>query len=665
MSHHGPDPALSALLAAVLLLPFSFGAATAAEPAGWVPIGPPGPAAVESVAFDPQRPRVAFAAIAGGGIARSEDGGSTWRSSSAGLTDPNVTGLVVHPLSSRLIYGSNASNRLVRSLDGGQSWAELPVPGFTFRVFAPAPTDPSLVYAGSDAGLFVSHDSGDSWRRIAGGGLPHGFGVAALAVDATDPRLLYAGIIDYHHFGLWASQDSGQTWQRRLRTVPDLLVCDPLRAGTVYLLEFGLLQRSRDEGVTWEAYFTAGSAKVLAFDPRHPWIAYAGTYGRLASGEQEAALFKTTDDGGHWQPLTNGLPSSLLGAVAVSAAGVLLAADGFDVVLYRSADAGASWSVAGTGLVNAHVLALAFGDPGMLFAADRATVSRTRDGGATWSAVLTAKAGLTALAAGPSQPGTVYAGTFNPPGVDPTILWKTTDGGDTWTPLSYPQPAADPYSGIHVSDLAVDAADSQLVYLAAQTALVGAPGGQGVYRSADGGATWSKTTLPAYDFRGLAVAAGRPGTVWAVWQGAAYKSTDGGQTWSSMLTAPQGIYLHAVAMAPSDPDVVWVVAATVLYRSADGGATWRQLPGPVPPTSFDFDFFSHSLAVDPADPSALYVGGLSGVSRFTLAGGWQQVDTGLYASDVLCLGFDPADPNRLLAGTNGAGVFELQLTPAP
>jgi photosystem II stability/assembly factor-like uncharacterized protein len=639
-----------------------------ADAPSWRPIGPDGPAVIESLAFDPQRPRIAFASMYAGGIARSEDAGLTWHTSNVGLTDPYITGLIVHPRLSRLVYALNAGGQLVRSLDGGRSWSELLALGNRLTSFAPAPADPAVVYAGTYVGLFVSHDSGDTWRRVEGGGLPPFYRVAVVAVDAKDSRLLYAGIVDYRGFGLWVSRDSGLTWLRRLRTVPEQLVCDPLRSGTVYLLKFGILQRSRDQGATWEAYYSAaggsgGPALGLAFDTRNPWIAYVPSDGERAALNR-ASVYKTIDDGAHWQALTVGLPANAFtSALAANPAGTLLFGTGFGGGLYRSTDSGASWSPAGSGLVNTSVLTLAFGAPGTLFASTGPGVSRSRDGGVTWTQVLHVPVAVTALAVDRSNPETLYVGTWLNSGIAPPVAWKSMDGGDTWAALPYPQPAANPYAGLAVTDLAVDPTDSQVVYLAAQEALVGAPDGGGVYRSPDGGQTWIKTALPSRDFYSVAVSPTQPETVWAVWIDGAYKSADHGQSWTQMLAAPQGIYLSAVATAPSDPNVVWVIGQNVTYRSSDGGATWRQLSGLIRQPYFAFYSYGHPLAVDPADPDTVYVAWMGGVSRRTLGTGWQDFDAGLLNRDALTIGFDPADPGRLLVGTGGAGAFELRLTP--
>jgi len=649
--------------------------AAPAEPARWTTLGPDTPATVTGLAFDPQHPEIAYAGLDGGGAARSADGGRSWRTSSAGLTDPALAELTTHPRQSGLVYGLDGGAHLVRSRDGGQTWNRLPPPfpplaETPVRALALVPGDPRLLYAGTDTGLFASRDQGDHWSRLPGRGLPAGFRVIALAVDALDPQLLYAGIAGTGsggNSGFWVSADGGRSWERRRRTVPGRLVADPRRTGTLYFLGASV-ERSRDRGATWERYF-GRRAFDLVFDPRHPETAYARGATDPAD-EQPAALYRTTDDGRHWTALSTGLPTQFFSsALAVAPAGPLLLGTGH-AGLFRSEDLGATWSPAGAGLVNSVVLALAFGSPGTLFAGTPQGLYRSRDDGATWTRVL-AGPQLGTLAVDRRSPETVYAGALAPFGRDPRIVWKTTDGGDTWTPLPHPRPD-DPASGLRAADLAVDPTDSRVVFLATAATGFGSSTGAGVYRSADGGETWTATSLPEASFEALAVDPGRParpGTVWALFLFGLYRSADSGQSWSLLLPglpADVGSILRAMAVAPSDPDALWVAGDHATWRSMDGGATWRRLPGVVAPPYQPFlDAVHHPLAVDPADPSSLYLAWTNGVSRRAPGTGWQSLDAGLFNRDATTLEFDPYDPRRLLVGTAGAGAGAFASRSAP
>lgn len=170
---------------------------------------------------------------------------------------------------------------------------------------------------------------------------------------------------------------------------------------------------------------------------------------------------------------------------------------------------------------------------------------------------------VTALAVEPTTSGTAYA-VVNPPGSE-SIYWgqvgkvfKTTDGGATWTPVHTPQ--------VRLESLAVTGTE---VYVAGW----GSGGMSSIYRSDDGGASWSgvyTTTGSWNNFYALAIdptdadnvyAAGMETTVADpyAYYGAVYSSTNGGVSWTQALTVPNSAYFYSLAVNPLPPRSCWLV----------------------------------------------------------------------------------------------------------
>src|SRR5579872_6783171 len=161
-------------------------------------------------------------------------------------------------------------------------------------------------------------------------------------------------------------------------------------------------------------------------------------------------------------------------------------------------------------------------------------------------------------------------------------------GIDRWTPVG-------PDTGI-VRVLAAAPSRPATVYAGLQSG--------GIYRSLDGGTTWTfaGNGLDREQITALAVDARFPDRVWAAMDHAIFRSVDGGAHWFKVRGD------GALALA-ADPRVSGTVYAPLgsgpLQRSADGGATWQTLPGPVKDVA--------SLAIDPVQPQNLYAGTRSGL----------------------------------------------------
>jgi Bacterial Ig domain len=258
-------------------------------------------------------------------------------------------------------------------------------------------------------------------------------------------------------------------------------------------------------------------------------------------------------------------------------------------------------------------------------------VWKTTDSGVSWNPVFDSGGSMAvgSVAIDRSNPQTVYAGTgeANLAGglggsYYGTGVYKSNDGGVTWTKLAEPR-----FNSCHISALMVQPNDSNVVLAAASyTGSSPRPSGCdfGVYRSGDGGATWTKTST-VQSTQDFGVSVGAPTTVFMGAYGTGlYKSVNGGQTWTLVSGAglPTTNFSRIeVDVSPSTPSVAVVAFTNAstgglagMYRTTDGGSSWTLLPAPTP----DFcNFFGNggqcwydlALAINPTDPTQWMAGG--------------------------------------------------------
>lgn len=324
-------------------------------------------------------------------------------------------------------------------------------------------------------------------------------------------------------------------------------------------------------------------------------IASAGVVGRPNEyyfGATGGGLWKTTDGGETWAPVTDGkIQSSSVGAVAVSESnpdvvyigmgeaclrGNIMQGDG----IYKSTDAGKTWEH--MGLENTQIISRIRIDPAnpdVVYVAalghpaapnDDRGVFKSTDGGKTWKKVLfrDEKTGAIDLAMDRNNSKVLYAALWEAyrvswqasSGGPGSGLFKSTDGGENWVELTR-NPGL-PKGVIGRIGVAVAGTDSSRVY-----ALVEAEDG-GVYRSEDGGKTWAKTNEDrklrqrAFYYTHIFSDPKNADTVYALNTGF-YKSTDGGKTFNITLR-PQHGDNHDLWIDPTNP--------RRMIESNDGGA---------------------------------------------------------------------------------------------
>ena len=335
-----------------------------------------------------------------------------------------------------------------------------------------------------------------------------------------------------------------------------------------------------------------GRVTTVTGVPSQPRTFYMG----VASG----GLFRTTDSGATWTPLTDGkVPLGSTGSVAVSDSdpNIIYLGTGSDGVrsnvstgrgVYKSTDAGQTWKFVGLydvgqiGAIRIHptnpdiAWVAAVGD---IFKSNgERGVFKTTDGGKTWRKVLFVSnmVGAMDVELQPGNPSVVYAWMSRLERKPWTIIsgsreggfYKSTDGGENFTRIT----TGLPNELIGKANLAVTAANANRIY-----ALIEAKPGGGLYRSEDAGQTWalinSQGSLIQRPFYYTTLGAD-PSNADVVYAGAEgfFKSTDGGKTFTNFRT-PHGDN-HDIWINPKDGQVMIQSNDGGANVSTDGGRTW-------------------------------------------------------------------------------------------
>jgi len=338
-----------------------------------------------------------------------------------------------------------------------------------------------------------------------------------------------------------------------------------------------------------------GRIADLAVDESNPGTFYVG----FASG----GVWKTTSDGMSWEPVFDDQPTASIGDVtlAPSNPNVVWVGTGepqnrqsspWGVGVFRSTDGGRTWRHLGLEETR-HIARIAVhpGDPDVAYVAavghlwgpnEERGVYRTTDGGGTWERVLYVDedTGAIDLVMDPGDPRTLFAATYQrrrtgfgfAAGGGGSGMWRTLDGGDTWTR---------PETGLPEGEMGrigldVYRGDGNLVYATVEAK----EGGTGLYRSTDRGESWEKVSdrnpRPMY-FSLVRIDPNNPERIYLGGTSLSI-SDDGGKTWWDG-DAAEGIHVdhHALWIDPEDSNHVLLGSDGGLSTSRDAGRHWRHI----------------------------------------------------------------------------------------
>jgi photosystem II stability/assembly factor-like uncharacterized protein len=304
------------------------------------------------------------------------------------------------PSQPNLFYIAQVNGGIWKTDDYGRTWTPIfdDQPTGSVGCIAVAPSDSNIIYAGSGEGLqrpdlsvgdgiYKSTDAGGTWTHL---GLRDGQQIPQIAVDPRDPNRILVAVAGHPYGpnterGIFRSTDGGGTFDRVL---------------------------FKDENV--------GGADVL-IDPRNPDIAYAalwearqGPWENAAWNGSGGGIFKSTDNGKTWRPLSGGLPDGIIQAnlaIAPSANNRVFASIALSsgLVIYRSDDGGEKW---------------------VKITTDARPAGRIGGGD------------LAVLRVDPKNPEVVYSASV--------VAWKSVDGGKTWRAFRG-APGGDDYQNVWIN----------------------------------------------------------------------------------------------------------------------------------------------------------------------------------------------------------------------
>jgi photosystem II stability/assembly factor-like uncharacterized protein len=404
--------------------------------------------------------------------------------------------------------------------------------------------------------------------------------------------------------------------QRMVQAHPYPAGFDPAATRILAARQLDQLTKEQLGGAATQAWVPIGPSPTLDGSQRYgAWTSSLAvdpsdtTSNTVFIGNPGSGVWKTTNGGTTWVPKGDSAPALAIGAIAVapSNANVIYAGTGdwFDGVgLLKSVDKGETWSLL----------------PGAF--------STLRGSNDFWSAGLIFRS----LAVSPTDPNTVLAGVWY--GTESMAgIYRSTDGGSTWGPTAGGSTWGQPvFSGGKPTSIVWDPSNASVAYAAIGDFY--SPGKNGIYKSTDGGVTWSSSSngipqsfFPLSQEITLSISHSNPNVLYASIPClnnqappicvsnnggtiGVFKTTDGGANWVQ-LPAPNSQRAFLVVVHPSDSNTV-LVGDTRLHRSVDGGMMWDDITGGANGVWTFGDYRSFAFS---ADGSTLYIGSDGGVFK--------------------------------------------------
>lgn len=636
-----------------------------AAPGPWTELGPkswtrtsgwnPGVGRLTSVAIHPSNESIIYVSSPGGGIWKSTNAAATWTPLIDNVNSSwmNVYNLCIDPSNVNTIYAGLSSGAVLKSVDAGLNWATTGTGPSTIRKIVVHPSNSNIVFAGASNGLWRSSNGGTSWTSVQSGSFQD------IEFKPNDPNIMYASTSTNSYY---RSTNNGTSWTLIPLSASGrtLIGVSPNNPDIVYLAQasgsvFGAFYKSTDAGLTFAITITGSAASgtnFFGYDTNGTGTTGQATYDMALcvnpNNVNEVHIagiicWKSTNGGTSFVAETAwSLPNSI-GYNHADVHGLEFINNTIysvsDGGVYKSTDLGDNWTdlSSGLGIRQFYRIATAKTDANLISggAQDNGTTYRQSNG--TWREWLGAD-GMdciisptnASIAIGTSQNGSIY---------------KTTNAGNSYTGLS------EPADGNWVTPLFMHPTNHDTVY----------GGWDGIYRSVNGGTSWTKLTssISTGNFDCLAVASSNTSFIYGSVGSTLYRSSDAGATWTSVSA---GSTITSICVSPLNPQKIWITTSSSTNNvrvSTNMGTAFTNINTGLPAIS------ARSIVVDNTTNEGLYVGMNIGVYyRDNINPSWIVHATGLPLVAVNEVELQLAS-RKIRVATYGRGVWETAMQDPP
>lgn len=637
---------------------------------------------VRDIAIDPRDKDRLYISTLDGQLFTSADGGQSWKLF-VNLNEPQLIldNVMVDIRDSNRIYTSGhrykSAGGFFYTTDGGATWKEAKdLAHESIQALAQSDADPNMLTAGALSGVWVSHDSGESWKKVDSKSMP--LNVNSMAVDPRNTSTIYAGT----SWRPYKTTDSGKTWNLiKTGMIDDSDVFaitineeDPEHViasacSGIYESFNGGERWSKIQGIPSQSRRT----RSIVQHPTMKGVIYAGT---------TEGFWMSTNGGRSWSLTTQ--RNLEINSVAVHPSApnrVFIGTNNFGVMV--SNDGGRNFVQTNNDFSSRFTYNITpdIEQPNRLYATTQNTATSggffftSSNGGETWVQAKNldiARVSPFSVLQDKVDPNILYLGTN-------MGIYVSKDRGMLWDYIAPPKPAKKRATRTKGKAAAKKPAEpvgptmtpalSEKVRVLAYTGDdkngMFAGTGSGLYRTYDISKGWEKLDFgPGIDTNVFVIHTSPlvPGTIWVgTASSGLIVSTDDGETWMQVNATPENVPISSISSDPKQPNNIYVGTTQSFYLSRDGGRTWIRRGGNLPMGNYS------SILVDPNDPRQIFISSSfekdGGIFYSTDAGmNWKRLDSKsmhLPSYRVWSMAFAPQDPRRIFAGTHSGGVYRI------